>query len=239
MRVQSVEWSRSVARIHSQLKGTNHYVLPDLPDVDLDRSSFFDQQQHSKKVLTLAAGLYTPESFDQILLDHHSKVDTFLIVGGNHKSHVLSSIDAISRAKSLLPDTPVWCVANPNDPATIRNVRHKKSAGADGVVTQPLLGSRALETVQSYALPVVCGVALPRTAQGLLFWLNLLHQPELQHDSGFQSSLKHFESGASPLEWAQSQITCIQELTDVDGIHYMPMKNTDLLLELLADENTA
>jgi 5,10-methylenetetrahydrofolate reductase len=191
------------------------------------------------------------ESFDRALRKHQQYgVDKFLIVGGNIKEGGLSTLDAISRAKSLLASssevttsasstTDVWCVANPNNKNSIFGVKDKLLAGADGVVAQPLLTSYAAEVLDSYPTTssslstTLAGVALPKTERGLLFWLQLLDHPnDIETDELFQASLQHFQSNKSPLDWAQSQIAMYPP--ELDGLHYMPMSNTDLLLDLLA-----
>lgn len=247
MKFHTVEWGRNVARIHSQLKTATHFILPDLPEADIKEKAFFEAS-NNRKIVTVAAGRHTAATFDerlrQLLVAQNdtSDLEKLLIVGGNQKDGI-STLDAISRAKSwcssqqlkIKPD--IWCVANPNDINSVSYLKDKLLAGADGVVTQPLMTSHALDVLDSYPTmtTTVVGVALPKTSKGLLFWLKLLEQPEVEHDEAFQASLIHFESNKSPLEWATSQIESIpQEL--VDGLHYMPMSNTDLLVDLIGGE---
>jgi hypothetical protein len=254
MKFQTVEWSRNVARIHAQLTpSVTHWILPDLPGADLNEEAFFDDETSNSnnlrknRIVTIAAGSHhTFESFDQALRQHQHHTNKFLIVGGNTKGAALSVLDGISRAKSILlasdagTATDVWCVANPNNKGSIDGVKDKILAGADGVVTQPLLTSYAAEVLDSYPstssgtpTTTIAGVALPKTERGLLFWLQLLGEPnEIEADELFQASLKHFQSRKSPLDWAQSQIAMYPP--KLDGLHFMPMSNTDLLLDLLA-----
>jgi hypothetical protein len=87
MKFQTVEWSRNVARIHSQLKPmrVTHCILPDLPGTDLNQEAFFhdlhngdeqtdknDKNNNQKsRIVTIAAGRHPTflilESFDRAL----------------------------------------------------------------------------------------------------------------------------------------------------------------------------
>lgn len=250
MRFQSVEWSRGVARVHSQLKGVSHYVLPDLPDLpSVERDSFFDSNTSSpknnqKKIVTIAAGNHhSVESFDRTLRKNlrNEDIDAFLIVGGNDKNKEFSATDAISRAKLIIlnehSDTTVFCVANPNEPPSWNNLNAKMSAGADGVITQPIMSPGALDALADYPLPVIAGVSLPKTRRSLFFWLELLKQPELQENELFQRGLDFLEDSENgPLQWAQSQLDLIEEVGGpIEGLHFMPMQNTKTLLDLLGN----
>jgi 5,10-methylenetetrahydrofolate reductase len=166
-------------------------------------------------------------------------VNKFLIVGGHSKNATsLSSVEAIRIAKQFT-ETQVWATANPNDPKSLKTLVPKLEAGATGIITQPLLSHRAMEILESYprrggAVVYIAGLALPTAQKGLSFWMNLLEQPKLIGDSLFQKHLHYFRHDRDPLGWAQEELlTRLVERANVDSVHYMPMRNTDVLIYLM------
>jgi hypothetical protein len=245
----SVEWSPHVARIQSQLsRSVTHYVLPNLPDVydDDQQKQFYANVPSRKRIQTIAACLHTPDTLTQLLVQSRDTADKFLIVGGNSKQDEhpgLTTLQALQVAKDVDTgnDVELWGVANPNDANSKDGVHAKLDAGMSGIITQPLLLSHATETLASYpsddAIVYMAGLALPKTAKGLLFWLDLLGQSDLADDVLFRDHYEYFCAGKDSLTWSQDQLATLNGTTNVDGIHYMPMRNTRDLVSLLSDSD--
>jgi hypothetical protein len=241
----SVEWSPHVARIQSQIsRGVTHFILPDRPDVfdDDQQKQFYANVPSRQRIQTIAACLHTHTSLTDCLVQSRDTVDKFLIVGGNSKQHQgLSTLQALQVAKDadMSSDVEFWGVANPNDENSKDGVHAKLEAGMNGIITQPLLTSHALETLASYprgdTIVYMAGLALPKTAKGLLFWLDLLGQSDLADDALFRDHYEYFCSGKDSLTWAQDQFDILNGTTNVDGVHYMPLRNTRDLVSLLSD----
>jgi hypothetical protein len=250
----SVEWSPHVARIHSQLSRvsvTAHFILPNLPDVYDDdlQKQFYANVPPRQRIQTIAACLHTAETLTELLVQSRNNVDKILIVGGNakqnHPKPGLSTLQALRVAKGvedISNAVELWGVANPNDIHSKDEVHAKLEAGMSGIITQPLLLSHATETLASYprdgdtnTIVYMAGLALPKTAKGLLFWLDLLGQSDLADDALFRDHCEYFSAGKDSLTWAQDQLTGLDGATNVDGIHYMPMRNTRDLVSLLSD----
>ena len=242
----SVEWSPHVSRIQSQLsRSVTHFVLPNLPDVyDGDQQKqFYANVPYFQRIQTIAACLHTADTLTELLVQSRDTVDKFLIVGGNSKQEHqgLSTLQALQVAKDVDTgnDTELWGVANPNDVNSKDGVHAKLEAGMSGIITQPLLLSHATETLASYprdaTIVYMAGLALPKTSKGLLFWLDLLGQSDLADDALFRDHYEYFCDGKDPLTWSQDQLAGLDGATNVDGIHYMPMRNTRDLVSLLSD----
>lgn len=234
---QTVEWSRQVASVHPLLRAT-HFVLPDLPQVINAslRNEFYEATSRDSRIVTIQASRYTLDSLEQVIREQEGLVDKFLIVGGNAKNSTsLSSVEAIKTAKQL-SENEVWATANPNDRKSIDSVLCKLAAGATGIITQPLLSYHAVEILEGYpregGAVYIAGLALPNTSKGLLFWKDLLGQPELLGDSLFEKHLDYFLHQQDSLAWAQQEVTRL-EGANIDGIHFMPMSNTADLISLL------
>jgi hypothetical protein len=240
----SVEWNPNVARIQSQLLSrATHFVLPDLPDVfDLDQQKeFYAAVPPSQRIQTIAAGLHTAGTLAEFLVQSRDTVDKLLIVGGNSKQHQgLSTLQAIQVAKDVSNNVDLWGVANPNDKNSKDGVHAKLEAGMSGIITQPLLTSHATETLASYprgdSIVYMAGLALPKTSKGLLFWLNLLGQSDLADDALFRDHYEYFGAGKDSLAWAHDQLAALNNTTNVDGVHYMPLRNTGDLISLLSKQ---
>ena len=244
---QTVEWSRKLASVHLEVCCATHFVLPDLPGVISDdlQKDFYEATTPPARIITLVASRHTPTTLEQWIQEHSHESDTFLVVGGNAKNCAsLSSIEAIKTAKRVTPPaTQIWAVVNPNDKTSIDSVMNKLEAGASGIITQPLLVSHAMETLDSYpkqdGISYLAGLALPKTQNSLYFWLNLLEQPELKDDALFRDHVEYFTfPGESSLAWAQEQLSTLAT-ADIHGVHYMPVNNTKDLLFLLGDDNEA
>ena len=177
-----------------------------------------------------------------------------LLVGGNDKTgNTLSTIEAANILRSELGvGAKLWGVADPNDPESVAKVQAKAEAGLTGFLTQPLLSSTAWDTLHAYSgwdktLSIVVGMALPRTAKSLQFWRQLLDRPELLEDDPlFQSHLAYFSQPyTTSLAWAGRELqqyatsAAAGLSTDsgsskvVDGIHLMPLQNTQDLAAIM------
>ena len=275
MKLPSVEWSRGVALVASQLEaaGISHFLLPDLPAVELlPREEFHQYDSPSvQKIKTIAVGNHAdPESFvkEVNLAQHQQKVNHLLIVGGNCRNDAFSTPHAIELAKNTVSEfhqfnnqvdisqsteMQVWCVSNPNNPNVAKDrLQAKLLAGADRIITQPLLTSTAWDRIQSGDYPVSrtsIGMALPLTEQSLWFWRDLMMEIEpgvIDTDELFQEHIRYFqkqqqsksedimaERRQRSLEWAQTQQEMIATKLDFDGVHYMPINNVATLLALL------
>lgn len=242
---QTVEWSRKVASVHSDLRhAATHFVLPNLPGIitpDLE-SEFHQATTPSSRIVTVVAAQHTRNTLQEWVHEHSNEYNILLIVGGNAKSSTsLSSAQAIETVKQASTQHEVWAVANPNDKKSIDNVLEKVEAGATGIITQPLLSSHAMQALDNYPrhddeITYLAGLALPKTAKSLYFWLNLLEQPGLVEDSLFCDYLEYFESRQDSLAWCRSQLSTLAKDAHVDGIHYMPVNNTADLLSLFGNK---
>ena len=239
---QTVEWSRKVASVHHQIQHHSHFVLPSLPGVITPplQDEYFGATNTTTRIITVPACQHTPATLEQWIHEQSNETDMFLVVGGNDKNSTsLSSMEAIQIAKrATSPTHSIWAVANPNDKTSIGRVHDKLQAGATGIITQPLLSSRALKNLDEYprhdGIAYVSGLAMPQTQKGLYFWLSLLEQPELVQDSLFQDHIAYFSScEIDSLAWSQSQLETLAMDANVDGVHYMPVHNTKDLLSLL------
>jgi hypothetical protein len=232
----SVEWNPKVASVHAQLPESTHFVLPDLPDVYTqdDRVDYMFRVSPPQRILTVSACRHTPETLSRSSFD----ADNLLLVGGNEQTEdSLSTVAAAKILKVTNANLTVWGVANPNDPHSLESVQEKVEAGITGFITQPLLSSQALDNFESYPrqgdTSYVAGMAMPRTAKNLQFWLRLLNQPELEHDPLFKAHLAFFSQPYfTSMTWLGRELENLTTTATIDGIHFMPMGNTDDLVNI-------
>ena len=241
----SVEWNPKVASVlqnqDNQLNASvSHFVLPDLSTIysQNDRVDYLFQTPTHKRILTVATCRYTAETIANTVL----KADKVLLVGGNEKidqqnQPTLSTIEAAKILREQHNDLELWGVTNPNDPNSCENVQKKIEAGISGFITQPLLSSNALQTLEDYPREddtvFVAGVAMPRTAKSLQFWRKLLEQPDLEEDPLFRAHLAFFSQPYfTPMAWIGREVENLSTHATVDGVHFMPMGNTEDLLSV-------
>lgn len=262
--IQSLEWGAPIARLVAQQRHLvlapplTHFVLPDLSEQVISastRSDFFHSTVQEKRIQTIAACKHSKTSLLAVI--NVSSADTVLIVGGNDKGNGnLTTVEAIrtlvgerksGAASSNNDNLQIWAVANPNDPSSVDDIHQKLDAGASGIITQPLLSSKARSILERYprddeTVSYVAGLAFPQTPQGLLFWLQLLQQPELEHDSLFQDHLEFLgmtrEQGSGLRgSWAETQMELLADISILSGIHYMPLGNTKEWLSIVKAHN--
>jgi 5,10-methylenetetrahydrofolate reductase len=224
--------------------------MPDLPNVYTpeDRDDYLFQVPPSQRFLTVATCRYTPKT---LAGSHFPKAEKILLVGGNEKtSDSLSTIEAAKILKDAYSGDNIkvelWGVTNPNDPNSIDLVEQKIEAGITGFLTQPLLSSQALDNLESYrrrrdddessSISFVAGMSMPRTAKGLQFWCKrLLKQPELllESDPLFQAHLAFFsQPHSTSMAWIEQELENLSTRATIDGIHFMPLGNTEDLVTL-------
>jgi hypothetical protein len=244
----TVEWSPKLATaaIQSTLPAdvATHYILPDrdLPNLphmqaSKDRKKFLATVPAKQRIQTITTSRHTPWSLQQ----YGFPADKILLVGGDDKTSETLSVVQAAHVLQEETDTPLWGVVNPNDSNSLADVEDKLNAGITGFVTQPLLSSHALDVLKSYpdAVTWIVGMALPTTAKNFQFWMRLLGQPELQDNPLIQSHIEYFsQPNSSSFQWIEREL---QDLLSarannsdlMDGIHCMPMKNTNDLSTLL------
>ena len=240
--------------------------------------------QRSQRMQTIVACQYTAKSLEQHLRRRQDSqcttlqssldaADRFLVVGGNEKLARLQStkdskdpVLTSSQAIQIILDCrdsqcTVWAVVNPNS-----HNRHqeehddlwaKLEAGATGIITQPLLSSRAAYHLEQYyhdfigrrcdsrskksSVSWVVGMALPQNLQRLLFWLKLVGLEDAvdddimvkDHVAWFSRQINRDNEDTS-LAWIQRQHQVATNLhMEVHGLHWMPMNNTVDLMEML------
>jgi 5,10-methylenetetrahydrofolate reductase len=257
--IQSLEWGAPIARLFTQQRQLGlvppltNFVLPDLSEDIIStstRSEFFHSTVQEQRIQTIAACKHSKTS---LLAVNLSSVETALIVGGNDKGKhgYLTSVEAIrtlagqrtSDGVASCNNLRIWAVANPNDPNSVDGIHQKLDAGASGIISQPLLSSKALSILERYPrddekVSYVAGVAFPQTPQSLLFWLQLLQQPELEHDSLFQDHLKFLSTSMDQdperrESWATTQMEMLLDISLLSGVHYMPLGNTKEWLSIV------
>lgn len=247
---RTVEWHPRLINLSKRLE-ISHHVLPDLPKVysESDRKQFFDLDSKGK-IMTIAACHHNEKTLRKLVVEMDESVDKLLVVGGNEKEQIfngksrsakLSSTDAIGVLLDQDSKLEVWATSNPNTEKSIDDVKNKVSAGASGIITQPLLSSPAFDILNAYPrektisqsdgeyclrTQYVAGVAMPSNNKSLQFWLTLLRQPELENDSLFKSHMAFFQSPYfSSLAWIQRELWNLEMNTSIDGFHFMPMQN--------------
>lgn len=252
-RMFSVEWNQNVAAVQSQLlPATNHFVLPDLPDIvsDQDRTDFLSSTDSFQRIHTVAACHH--ETADSLLksvsyVEPNSKL---LLVGGNkHGPNTMSSMEAAMILRNEKENT-LWGVTNPNDPNSLERLEKKVESGMTGFITQPLLSSRAMKSMEDYRsytstdTTILAGLAFPKTVKGLRFWAKLLGQEEeLEKDPLFLSHLAYFSQPyVTPIAWIGRELQDMLVSTNsdnpaIDGVHFMPLANTKDLCTIFKSLN--
>jgi hypothetical protein len=250
------------------LETVTHFVFPDLPQVYTadHRASFLKSTLPYQRIQTLAVCRH--ETWRSLIETARGRLGmaaedknyssstsvpqggAILIVGGNDKGlSTISTEQAVKIIRSELDASSVelWAVADPNSPNSPQRVETKVESGVNGFLTQPLLTSTAWDTLHSYEtrnVPVVVGMACPRSTENLRFWRNLLDSPELLDDDPlFQSHLEYFSRpNASSLAWIdhelqqyvrQSTNAGTQNSSVVDGVHFMPLHNVEDMATIL------
>jgi hypothetical protein len=257
-KIFSVEWNQNIASVQSQLlPATKHFILPDLPDIISDQ----DRLEFSKKCINPSQRIHTVAACNhdnsESLLNFVSDVDPgskILIVGGNNKSNsqtTMSSIDAATILHNEM-DNVLWGVINPNDPNSVDCFEQKVNSGMSGFITQPLLSSHAMDTMEIYQdyctttttknnndITILTGLAFPKTVRGLRFWAKLLDQEEeLERDPLFQSHLAFFSQPYfTPMSWIGRELQNNMSLSSNNGVHFMPLKNIDDLCTIFQSLN--
>ena len=221
-----------------------------------DTSAHLLSQDHPKPrpMTTMAASLF--EDSASLIEAARERIDgygtdTLLIVGGNEKTEKsLTSSEAIGILSESFPSDKLslFCAWDPNSPRDLDLLMTKIDAGATGVITQPLLTKSAwdqLDMCQSEAvfdinsMKLIPGLALPKSAKGLLFWSSLLKETSntIQKDDGFAQSLRYFESldfdETDRLAWSMEQRDRLLSHNIIHGLHFMPLGNKGDLLQLL------
>eukprot|EP00535_Pseudo-nitzschia_heimii_P004850 CAMPEP_0197186644 /NCGR_PEP_ID=MMETSP1423-20130617/14319_1 /TAXON_ID=476441 /ORGANISM="Pseudo-nitzschia heimii, Strain UNC1101" /LENGTH=274 /DNA_ID=CAMNT_0042638015 /DNA_START=164 /DNA_END=988 /DNA_ORIENTATION=+ len=253
----SVEWNSNVAEIrHRLVPSATHFVLPDLPGVvsDRERVDFSSRTDPTQRIHTIATCRH--ESAESLLKSASCDVDPgskLLLVSGNDRGpNAISSIDAAGILKNEVGND-LYGVANPNDPLSVETIGAKLEAGMSGFVTQPLFSSRAVDTLRAYReraddATILAGMAFPKTARGLRFWAKLLDQEdELEADDKFRSHVEYFSRpNAASFAWIERELHDLLALSEskddggcIDGIHFMPLKNTDDLCGIFRSMNHA
>lgn len=252
----SVEWNQNVAAVQSQLlPAASHFVFPDLPEVfsETDQVDFSSNTEPTQRIHTVAACQHdTVESLLNSVssLDPASKI---LLVGGNNRGpNTMSSIDA-ARILQNEKENTIWGVANPNDLKSVDAFEKKLESGMTGFITQPLLSSHATDTIQLYQdlgaskdIKILAGLAFPKTIKGLRFWAKLLDQEaELEKDPLFQSHIAYFSQPyVTPMAWIGRELQDLLVVNNagdsfIDGVHFMPLKNTEDLCNIFQSLNHA
>jgi hypothetical protein len=254
-KIFSVEWNQNVAAVQNQLlPAATHFVFPDLPEVfsDEDRVNFASITDPNQRIHTVATCQHENA---ESLLNSVSNVEPgskILLVGGNNRGpKTMSSIDA-ARILGNEKENILWGVANPNDPKSFDTFEKKLESGMSGFITQPLLSSYATDTMQMYRdcattdVTILAGLAFPKTKRGLRFWAKLLDQEgELEKDPLFQSHLAYFSQPfVTPIAWVGRELQDLLLVNNannscIDGIHFMPLKNTDDLCNIFQSLNNA
>lgn len=251
----SVEWNQNVAAVQTQLyPAATNFVFPDLPEVfsDEDRADFSCNTHINQRIYTVATCHHeTAESLLSSISDveQGSKI---LLVGGNHRGpNSMSSIDAANILRNE-KENVLWGVTNPNDPKSFDSFEKKIKSGMSGFITQPLLSSHATSTMKIYRdcatkdVTILAGLAFPKTIRGLRFWAKLLDQEEeLGKDPLFQSHLAYFSQHyVTPIDWIGKELEDLLVESNandpcIDGVHFMPLKNTDDLCSIFQSINNA
>ena len=257
---RTVEWSPKLLTVHSEISAS-HFVFPDLPNVheysDQERKNYFNAIPPSQRIQTIAACNHDEKSLGQLVIE----AGKLLVVGGHDKNCLLdnkknsnsnankkgsssccalSTTDAVQilRQRDDTKTKEIWGVANPNNINSIESVNEKIAAGITGFITQPLLSSHALDIMKAYPREAnaayIAGVAMPSSNKSLKFWSKLLEQPELETDALFKSHMAFFQNPYfSSMAWIIREVQNLEAYATIDGIHFMPMKNTNDLLDLL------
>lgn len=233
-----------MASLRDELLPTaTHFVFPDLPQVysPQDRKNYLISTAPKRQIQTVALSRH--KSWKSLvanpIVQAASPDSKLLLVGGNDKGpETLSTIQAAKILRNEL-DAELWGVANPNDLGSVESIHAKREAGIQGFLTQPLLCSTALETLQAYPskdTTLVVGMAMPQTAKALQFWSQLVvvgetEQAAMAQDPLFQSHLAFFSQPYfTSIAWIGRELQHLATHTEpnhIHGIHFMPLKNTD------------
>jgi len=252
---RTVEWSPKLLTVHSEISAS-HFVLPDLPSVyeysDHERKNYFIAIPPNQRIQTIAACNHNETSLGKLVI----KAGKLLVVGGHDKNSLdkknrnknskgssccaLTTTDAVQilQQRNDTKSAEIWGVTNPNNINSIQSVNEKIAAGITGFITQPLLSSHALDILEAYPresnATYIAGVAMPNSNKSLQFWLKLLEQPELETDALFKSHMAFFQSPYfTSMSWIRREVQNLEANATIDGMHFMPMKNTNDLLDLL------
>jgi len=214
------------------------FVLPDLPSgviSEQDKNEFLSAVEPARRIQTIAVGRLPDSASLKREIQRVSADSTILIVGGNHGRTESATLDAIQLARDE-SDASIWCVANPNDADSVRLTQKKTGAGANGIITQPTLAADSHSILADYPddVTILAGLAFPGTVKSLRFWLELIGQPERNDDQRFRHHLDYFDQeGASCRTWAQQELDRLSQVTNIDGVHMMPLQNIQDLLFML------
>eukprot|EP00977_Amphora_coffeiformis_P027754 scaffold34639_cov206-Amphora_coffeaeformis.AAC.2 len=196
------------------------------------KKGFLGAVPKDKRIQTVAACRHTIQSLSNLQINS----DHLLIVGGNEKGNGnLTTVESVRILRERKEGATIWATANPNCESSVSSVFEKLGSGVSGIVLQPIFSSKAASVLEEYPSEItyVAGMALPRTAKSLLFWENLLEQPDLSDDPLFQRHLTYFTDRRSSQAWAQEQLAMIESIPCISGVHFMPLKNTKDLISLL------
>jgi len=253
-KIFSVEWNRNVALVQNQLlPATTDFVFPDLPEIfsDNDRADFSRKTDPKQRVYTIATCHHASTESLLKSVSHIEPESKILLVSGNNSGpNTMSSIDAAKILQNEIENS-LYGVANPNDPSSVELFEKKLQAGMSGFITQPLLSSHAIDTMQTYRdqstkdVAILAGLAFPKTVRGLRFWAKLLEQEqELEIDALFQRHVAYFsQPNVKPIDWIEKELHGILDLINTegdsctDGIHFMPLKNTNDLCSIFQSLN--
>lgn len=182
------------------------------------------------------------------------------------------SCSSQSQNNPLSPTPPpkIWCVWNPNKEEQDDNeqfwesvsLSSKISAGASGVITQPILTQRGWENLEyvSSTLPqeidLIVGVAFPPSIKSLLFWAQLIdidinanakkdhlkNEYTTTMDPLWMDHLEYFSQSdfdaCMRRKWiVQHQRDPILSCGRVNGVHLMPFGNISDLPLFLQNAN--
>jgi len=169
----------------------------------------------------------------------------------------LSSLEAaqlLTQERETVQTYPLWGVMNPNDPKSVDVLAQKITAGMTGFITQPCFTSDATDTLYRYRdcceshhtnnnsnnnnnrIPILAGVACPKTLRGLQFWSKLVTGDDdelwtlVAQDPVFQRHVWYFSQPSVPsLAWSSRELhdLVVQHCAVLDGIHFMPLQNTE------------
>ena len=159
----------------------------------------------------------------------------------------MSSIDAATILYNEKGNV-LWGVTNPNDPRSLNRFEEKIKAGMDGFITQPLLSTHAMDTMEMYQgfctknnndVTILTGLAFPKSVRGLRFWAKLLEQEEkLESDPLFRSHIAFFSQPYfTPISWIGRELQNITLSSNNNGVHFMPLNNVDDLCTIFQSLN--
>jgi len=240
---RSIEFGSSVIRNELSLCQPTHFVLPQLPGIisQNTREFFRASTQSNERILTLSAALYdTTDSLREAARIKIKKYqpESLLVVGGNTKSKAsITTCEALSILQEST-DLRILATWDPNHPFI--DLQTKMDAGAAGVITQPVLSTIGWKHIDDYfttpitGFQMIPGIALPKNTNALRFWSSLLEMPP-ENDDWFNQSLERMTDKDSRQNWSKEQLDRLLEHDGIHGLHFMPMGNTEDLLNLFVD----